>query len=227
MSRRFAFDARATMAAIAARRAGAAVAVPAVLNPLQPPKPPPPWADPMLTRPTAFRDGESIDMGAIEQRPTPAADSVAARYFDARARLKRYRPLPVTGVALLRTEYGNWCGEDWRAFFDERAAIAEFDGGLPRQQAEARAFTCCVAEWLNRNSVRPSPESCLLCGTAGQTHDPMLPFGTERTGHAWLHSRCWSAWSADRNAEAVAALEEMGIATPAGFPNDFDISGGG
>ena len=48
-------------------------------------------------------------------------------------------------------------------------------------------------------------------------HDPLLPSGTERTGHAWLHSHCWSAWSPARHAEAVAALEAMGIATPAGL----------
>ena len=35
-------------------------------------------------------------------------------------------------IALLRTGSDGWSGEDWRAFFDERAAIAEFDGGLPR-----------------------------------------------------------------------------------------------
>ncbi len=29
--------------------------------------------------------------------------------------------------------------------FHERAAIAEFDGGLPRAFAEARAFVCCIA----------------------------------------------------------------------------------
>jgi hypothetical protein len=34
------------------------------------------------------------------------------------------------------------------------------------------------------------------------------------------------AWSAARQAEAVAALEAIGIATPAGFPNDFDKNGG-
>ena len=28
-----------------------------------------------------------------------------------------------------------------------------FDGGLPRDQAEAPAFACCVAEWLNRNET--------------------------------------------------------------------------
>ena len=29
-----------------------------------------------------------------------------------------------------------------------------------------------------------------------QRHDPLLPHGIEATGHAWLHSRCWSAWHA-------------------------------
>ena len=41
--------------------------------------------------------------------------------------------------------------EDWQVYFDERAGIAEFDGGLPRAEAEARAFECCVVERLNRN----------------------------------------------------------------------------
>jgi hypothetical protein len=70
------------------------------------------------------------------------------------------------------------------------------------------------------------PADCLYCGEAEQGHDPLLPFGTERTAHAWLHSHCWSGWSAARLTEAVA-LEAMGIATPAGFPNDFDKNGGG
>jgi hypothetical protein len=129
-------------------------------------------------------------------------------------------------IALLRIGRDGWSGEDWRAFFDERAGIAEFDGGLPRQQAEARAFMCCVADWLNRNPVRSSADRCLRCGEAEQDHDALLPFGTESTGHAWLHSHCWSAWYAGRHAEAVAALEAMGIATPTGFPNDFDKNGG-
>ncbi len=114
-------------------------------------------------------------------------------------------------VALLRTADDGWSGEDWRAFFDERAGIAEFDGGLPRHEAEARAFACCVAEWLNRNPVRSPPGRCLGCGEAEHAHDPLLPFGTEPTGHAWLHSRCWSAWHAGRTAEAVAALSTFGI----------------
>jgi hypothetical protein len=167
----------------------------------------------VLTRPTAFRDGEPIAMGAIEQRAALAADRAPASYLDAGERLQCQRPVSVTGVAPLHTERDSWSGEDWRAFFDERAGIAEFDGGLPRQQAEVRAFTCCVAEWLNRNPVRSPPDRCLRCGEAEQGHDPLLPLGTESTGHAWLHSRCWSAWHAARQAEATEALEAMGIAT--------------
>jgi hypothetical protein len=58
-------------------------------------------------------------------------------------------------VALLRAAHDGWSAKDWLAFFDERAGIAEFDGGLPRADAEARAFACCVAEWLNRGDADP------------------------------------------------------------------------
>lgn len=114
-------------------------------------------------------------------------------------------------VALLRTGSDGWSGQDWRALFDERAAIAEFDGGLPRASAEARAFACCLAEWLNRNPARSPPGRCLGCGGGEKAHDTLLPFGTEQTGHAWLHSRCWDAWHAGRKAEAVAALSTLEI----------------
>ncbi len=157
-------------------------------------------------------DGEALTLGA-DEAPPPGVIDLLARHK--------------TGViALLRMGRDGWSGEDWRASFDERAGIAEFDGGLPREQAEARAYACCVAEWLNRNPVRSPPGSCLRCGEAEFGHDPLLPFGTDSTGHAWLHSHCWSAWHAARQAEAVAALEAMGIAIPARFPNDFDKNGG-
>jgi TubC N-terminal docking domain len=104
-----------------------------------------------------------------------------------------------------------WIGEDWRAFFDERAGIAEFDGELPRPQAETQAFECCVVEWLNRNSVRSAPGRCVGCGTVEDTARPLLPMGTERNGHVWLHSGCWEAWRTARRAEAVATLAAMGI----------------
>jgi hypothetical protein len=116
-------------------------------------------------------------------------------------------------VALLRPADDGWSAEDWQVFFDERAGIAEFDGALPRSEAEARAFACCAAEWLDRNPVRSPPGCCFGCGGRDHAHDPLLPFGIESTGHAWLHSRCWPAWDADRKVEAVAALSFMGIPT--------------
>jgi hypothetical protein len=43
-------------------------------------------------------------------------------------------------VTLLRPADDSWSAEDWQVFFDERAGIAEFDGGLSRGHAEAHAF---------------------------------------------------------------------------------------
>jgi hypothetical protein len=117
-------------------------------------------------------------------------------------------------IDLLQSDPSGWLAEDWRAFFNEWAAIAEFDGALPRHKAEARAFGACVCEWLNRNPARLSPGRCLGCGHAEHPHDPLLPFGTESSGHAWLHSCCWPAWHSARRAAAIAALAAMGIDQP-------------
>jgi hypothetical protein len=114
-------------------------------------------------------------------------------------------------IAILRAEDEDWPAYEWRFFYDERAAIAEFDGGLSRRDAEALAHACCVAEWLNRHPVRSSPERCLWCGQAEGSHEPLVPFGTEAAGHAWLHHRCWEDWHARRKTEATDALAAMGI----------------
>jgi hypothetical protein len=57
-------------------------------------------------------------------------------------------------VALLQLDLQLWSAEDWQAFFDERAGIVEFDGGLPRAEAEVQALDCCVVQWLNRSPAR-------------------------------------------------------------------------
>jgi hypothetical protein len=117
-------------------------------------------------------------------------------------------------VALLRPPNAGRWAEDWMAFYHERARVAEFDGRLPREEAEARAFACCVVEWLNRNPERSSPGRCHGCGQAEHAHDRLLPFGTEGTGHTWLHSRCWPAWHNARKANAIISLAAIGIDTP-------------
>lgn len=150
--------------------------------------------------------GEDLTLEA-GARPPPAVLELLARH-------------KAGVVALLRPGKGGWSGEDWGAHFDERASIMEFDGGLPRQEAEARAFECCVVDWMNRNFARSRPERCVVCGRDDEAHGALLPHGSEPTGHVWLHSWFWPTWLAGRKAGAIAALKAMGI-TPAGFLNDF------
>jgi hypothetical protein len=114
-------------------------------------------------------------------------------------------------VAMLRPRRDGWSADDWQAFFDERAGIAEFDGGLSRAEAEAQAFAACVAEWLNRNPMVSPPGRCLECGDPERFQD-VLSYGIE-SRHAWLHSRCWPGWQARRKAEAITSLKVMGIVT--------------
>lgn len=114
-------------------------------------------------------------------------------------------------VVLLQSGDDGLSAEDWRALYDERAGIAEFDGGLTRPEAEALAFECCVVEWLNRSFEHSPPGNCLACGGGDSAYHGLLPHGFEPTGHVWLHSRCWPAWHAGRRADAATALKAMGI----------------
>jgi hypothetical protein len=129
-------------------------------------------------------------------------------------------------VSLLRPGRDGWSAEDWQVYFHERAGIAEFDGGLPRRDAEACAFECCLVEWLNRAFERSSSGQCRACGGGDQAHDVLVPYGVEPAGHVWLHSRCWPAWYADRKADAAEALKGMDIVPPPEFPDDFGKNGG-
>jgi hypothetical protein len=142
-------------------------------------------------------DGDDLALSAASAPPTAVLDALSQHKAEI--------------VALLRPGRDGWSAEDWQAYFDERAGIIEFDGGLPRAEAEAQAFACCVVEWLNRNPVYSPPSRCIACGGRGHTYDNLLPYGTEQTGHAWLHSHCWEAWHSRRKAEAVSVLSAFGM----------------
>jgi hypothetical protein len=115
-------------------------------------------------------------------------------------------------VALLTTFKGDWAAEDWQVFFDERAGIAEYDGGLTPAAAEARAFECCIAEWLIQNPIAPDSGRCAWCGQSKETSDcVVIPFETESHGHTWLHQPCWNYWLDQRRAEARHMLTAFGI----------------
>ena len=126
-------------------------------------------------------------------------------------------------VSLLRPGSDGWSAMDWQEFFDERAGIAEFNRGLPRDQAEAHAFSCCVGEWLRRNPTRSVTGRCALCGESSGMLLPYLTgYSVSDPGHTWLHQECSLTWHQERRAKAVVALEGIGIKPPAEFSNPFE-----
>ncbi len=114
-------------------------------------------------------------------------------------------------VALLKAAEGDWTAYDWRAFFNERARIAEFDRGQTRADAEARAFESCVVEWLNRYPERSDPGRCAWCQKPDRDGHAIVPFGTETHGHTWLHPECWNDWHENRRRRAQQTLAHHGI----------------
>jgi hypothetical protein len=117
-------------------------------------------------------------------------------------------------IALLRPNGDGWSPEDWQAFFDERAGIAEFDGGQTREAAEARALECCVVEWLNRHPQQSDPGHCAWCRTPEHDGHTVDPFGVEEYGYTWLHHECWGDWRDHRREQARQELTSLGIGPP-------------
>jgi hypothetical protein len=128
-------------------------------------------------------------------------------------------------VALLGADHDAWTVEDWKAFYDERAGIAEFDGGQSREQAQAMAFESCVVEWMNRHLCRTDPGRCAACGEPDREGRTVVPFGTESHGHAWLHPECWKEWHRERQAHARQALAATGLPVPQRHPEGFPHAG--
>ena len=97
--------------------------------------------------------------------------------------------------------------QDWQQFFEERAAVLEYDHELPKPEAEARAWEWCIVEWLNQNPAPSEQDRCAWCGKPEDV-GTIVPFGVEAT---WLHHACWEPWHQERRKEAASAMAEMGI----------------
>jgi hypothetical protein len=101
--------------------------------------------------------------------------------------------------------------EDWHAYYDERAAIAERDGGLDRTEAEHQAFNCTVVHWLNTHpEPNPDPDVCGYCRQP-LTETDLLPVLNGPGNHVWLHPRCLEPFNRKHRAKAIAELEAMGL----------------
>src|SRR5215203_2128769 len=69
--------------------------------------------------------------------------------------------------------------EDWQAHYEERAAIRQFDGELPKREAEALAFNETTA------ALGPRPNALSLCPEAEATSmDEQCSPGLSRSASA-------------------------------------------
>lgn len=114
-------------------------------------------------------------------------------------------------IAMLRPAGDVWSAEDLLAFYEERAAIAEFDGGQSREQAEAHAFDCCITEWLNRHLLSSDSDCCAWCHQPDTAQHAVVPFNANDLQHTWLHPECWQSWHEERRSQAQTSLLRMGL----------------
>jgi hypothetical protein len=111
-------------------------------------------------------------------------------------------------MRLLRPAGDGWSAEDWQAFFDERAAIVEHDGGFPRLDAEMSAFEDCVDHRLALHPpIAGEYRYCLRCGTPVSDQDKAGVVVTCVGGTIGrLHDVCAPTWKNLRRWEARTAL---------------------
>jgi len=100
-----------------------------------------------------------------------------------------------------------WKAVDWQIFYDERAAVLEYDHELPKSEAEARAWEWCIVEWLNLHPAPSKPDRCAWCNKPEDV-GMIVPFGVDGT---WLHHNCWKPWYQERRQKAASVMVEMGI----------------
>ena len=106
-----------------------------------------------------------------------------------------------------------WNATDWQEYYDERAGVAEYCGGILRDKAERMAFESCVVRWLDMHPPIIADEKiCPHCnqpnGVIGTSCVPVLSGGG---GHIWLHHRCLDDWRKQRREKSVEALSVMGV----------------
>jgi hypothetical protein len=111
-------------------------------------------------------------------------------------------------VTLLHSNPACWSPQEWHAYLDERAAIAEYDGNLSRENAEALAFASCAIKWLEGTFVTSPPGKCLSCGGVQRY---VYRYGIGVMTPVYFHFHCGVLWRSARRSQAIAALQEMGI----------------
>jgi hypothetical protein len=102
----------------------------------------------------------------------------------------------------------DWNHYDWQMYFEERAAIREYDGEIGRVEAQSLAYDDTVQHWL---CLHPPPtharQTCVYCDQEEGPTDPLLSLLTSGR-RVSVHQRCWEPWSGYRKAQAEEALRK-------------------
>jgi TubC N-terminal docking domain len=104
-----------------------------------------------------------------------------------------------------------WNYDDWQAYYEERTAIREYDGGIGSIEAQLLAYDDTVQHWL---CLHPPPDhawqTCVHCGQPEGPANALLSLLASGR-HVSVHERCWGPWSRHRKAQAEEALRRCGI----------------
>lgn len=111
-----------------------------------------------------------------------------------------------------RRETKRWNKSDWHDYFNERAAVAEYDGQQPRDVAERMAYEACVVRWMDLHPVEQADAAvCPHCqrpnGEVGRSSVPVL----NGNGHLWLHHACLQPMLTERRKQAIQQLGSYGL----------------
>ncbi|SOE01496.1 hypothetical protein [Caenispirillum bisanense] len=96
---------------------------------------------------------------------------------------------------------------DWLHDYEERAAIREHDGGLPRHDAERLAYEETLLAWHHRHGMPPKG----TCGACGQ---PLGDWTVPLPDGAVVHTTCVRKYHSISRTRAAAALTLAGVPAP-------------
>ena len=137
----------------------------------------------------------------VQKRGTPAVQTAPAPSFERIERSERV---------------GGWTAEDWRVYYLERAAIREYDGQLPRLEADGRAWRETANRWWHEHGPRSAPGMCCGFGKPVSLGDA-IPLPHEQRVH---DADCMAAFGRRWLKEAAVALAGFGIPAPTGYRPD-------
>jgi len=145
-------------------------------------------------------DGRDLLLEAIEPPPMEVVEA-----------LRNHK----TAIVELLRGAAAWSPGDWQAYFDERAAIAEYDGGVERDDAERLAAAECIAHWQRLNPpIARGGDLCPGCGSSvDDARHRVCYLAGQRAVR--LHAECASDWENGRQQSALVALQKIGLKLPA------------